>query len=61
MFKCRPFLTEILKILISTFSFEGGLLQLTTESAYGFTAGAIALLVINAFLMLIGKVNNIIV
>lgn len=35
------------------------MLQLSTEEAYGFTAGAIALLVINAFLMLIGKVNRI--
>ncbi|KAF3855304.1 hypothetical protein F7725_023359, partial [Dissostichus mawsoni] len=33
----------------------GNLLQLSAEAAYGFTAGAIALLVINAFLMLIGK------
>ncbi|KAF1384548.1 hypothetical protein PFLUV_G00121360 [Perca fluviatilis] len=37
------------------FRFAGDMLQLSTEEAYGFTAGAIALLVINAFLMLIGK------
>lgn len=37
--------------------FSGYLLQLSTEASYGFTAGAIAFLVINTFLMLIGNVN----
>lgn len=59
--KLRFVLSELHKILIPSFSFLGELLQLSTEAAYGFTAGAIALLVINAFLMLIGKVNKIIV
>jgi len=37
--------------------FPGNQLQLSTEAAYGFTAGSIAFLLINAFLMLIGKVD----
>ncbi|KAM6976849.1 uncharacterized protein FYW47_001677 [Aplochiton taeniatus] len=37
------------------FRFAGLLLQLSTGATYGFTAGAIAFLVINAFLMLIGR------
>ncbi|XP_041800458.1 uncharacterized protein si:ch211-153b23.3 [Chelmon rostratus] len=42
------------------FRFAGELLQLSTEAAYGFTAGAIALLVINAFLMLIAAYRNLV-
>ncbi|KAI9539090.1 hypothetical protein NQZ68_009167 [Dissostichus eleginoides] len=42
------------------FRFSGNLLQLSAEAAYGFTAGAIALLVINAFLMLIAAYRNLV-
>ncbi|XP_047441888.1 uncharacterized protein LOC125008624 [Mugil cephalus] len=42
------------------FRFAGNLLQLSTEATYGFTAGAIALLVINAFLMLIAAYKNLV-
>ncbi|XP_044061848.1 uncharacterized protein si:ch211-153b23.3 [Siniperca chuatsi] len=42
------------------FRFAGNLLQLSTEAAYGFAAGAIALLVINAFLMLIAAYRNLV-
>nr|XP_033489598.1 uncharacterized protein si:ch211-153b23.3 [Epinephelus lanceolatus] len=42
------------------FRFAGNLLQLSTEAAYGFTAGAVALLVINAFLMLIAAYRNLV-
>ncbi|XP_047441887.1 uncharacterized protein LOC125008623 [Mugil cephalus] len=42
------------------FRFAGNLLQLSTEATYGFTAGAIALLVINAFLMLIAAYRNLV-
>ncbi|KAK9517924.1 hypothetical protein VZT92_023256 [Zoarces viviparus] len=42
------------------FKFAGNLLQFSTETAYGFTAGAIALLVINAFLMLIAAYRNLV-
>lgn len=42
------------------FRFAGKLLQLSTEAAHGFTAGAIALLVINAFLMLIAARRNLV-
>ncbi|XP_035524717.1 uncharacterized protein si:ch211-153b23.3 [Morone saxatilis] len=42
------------------FRFAGNLLQFSTEAAYGFTAGAIALLVINAFLMLIAAYRNLV-
>lgn len=42
------------------FRFAGNLLQLSADTAYGFTAGAIALLVINAFLMLIAAYRNLV-
>ncbi|KAF1384543.1 hypothetical protein PFLUV_G00121310, partial [Perca fluviatilis] len=42
------------------FRFAGDTLQLSTEESYGFTAGAIALLVINAFLMLIAADRNLV-
>ncbi|XP_041846244.1 uncharacterized protein LOC121643093 [Melanotaenia boesemani] len=42
------------------FRFAGDQLQLSTEAAYGFTAGSIALLVINAFLMLIAAYRNLV-
>ncbi|XP_067455086.1 uncharacterized protein si:ch211-153b23.3 [Thunnus thynnus] len=42
------------------FRFAGKLLQFSTEAAYGFTAGAIALLVINAFLMVIAAYRNLV-
>ncbi|TNN63867.1 Threonylcarbamoyl-AMP synthase [Liparis tanakae] len=42
------------------FRFAGNLLQFSTETAYGFTAGAVALLVINAFLMLIAAYKNLV-
>lgn len=42
------------------FRFAGNLLQLSTEARYGFTAGAVALLVINAFLMLIAAYRNLV-
>ncbi|XP_031175150.1 uncharacterized protein LOC116064239 [Sander lucioperca] len=42
------------------FRFTGDILQLSTEEAYCFTAGAIALLVINAFLMLIAADRNLV-
>ncbi|XP_034545196.1 uncharacterized protein si:ch211-153b23.3 [Notolabrus celidotus] len=42
------------------FRFSGNLLQLSREAAYAFTAGAIALLVINAFLMLIAAYRNLV-
>ncbi|XP_026213487.1 uncharacterized protein si:ch211-153b23.3 [Anabas testudineus] len=42
------------------FRFAGNLLQLSTEAAYGFAAGAIAFLVINAFLMLIAAYRNLV-
>ncbi|XP_062281851.1 uncharacterized protein LOC133986090 isoform X1 [Scomber scombrus] len=42
------------------FRFAGNLLQLSTGAAYGFTAGAIAFLVINAFLMLIAAYRNLV-
>eukprot|EP00064_Thunnus_orientalis_P021910 superscaffoldBa00006959_g22080 len=43
------------------FRFAGKLLQFSTEAAYGFTAGAIALLVINAFLMVIAVMEVVLV
>ncbi|XP_047190422.1 uncharacterized protein si:ch211-153b23.3 isoform X2 [Scophthalmus maximus] len=42
------------------FRFAGYLLQLSTEASYGFTAGAIAFLVINTFLMLIAAYRNLV-
>ncbi|KAM3612274.1 uncharacterized protein V6R79_005939 [Siganus canaliculatus] len=42
------------------FRFAGNLLQLSTEAHYGFTAGAVALLVINVFLMLIAAYRNLV-
>ncbi|XP_032410998.1 uncharacterized protein LOC116714492 [Xiphophorus hellerii] len=42
------------------FRFAGNQLQLSTEADYGFTAGAIAFLVINAFLMLIAAYRNLV-
>ncbi|XP_053180077.1 uncharacterized protein si:ch211-153b23.3 isoform X1 [Scomber japonicus] len=42
------------------FRFAGILLQLSTMAAYGFTAGAIAFLIINAFLMLIAAHRNLV-
>ncbi|CAJ1058053.1 uncharacterized protein si:ch211-153b23.3 [Xyrichtys novacula] len=42
------------------FRFAGDLLQLSSEANYAFTAGAIALLVINAFLMLIAAYRNLV-
>ncbi|XP_040904820.1 uncharacterized protein LOC121188940 [Toxotes jaculatrix] len=42
------------------FRFAGNLLQLSTEASYGFTAGAIAFLVINVFLMLIAAYRNLV-
>nr|XP_046261959.1 uncharacterized protein si:ch211-153b23.3 [Scatophagus argus] len=42
------------------FRFAGKLLELSTEAAYGFTAGAIAFLVMNAFLMLIAAYRNLV-
>ncbi|XP_028271312.1 uncharacterized protein LOC114442174 [Parambassis ranga] len=42
------------------FRFAGNLLQLSTEVVYGFTAGAIALLVINAVLMSIAAHRNLV-
>ncbi|XP_056238653.1 uncharacterized protein LOC130173414 [Seriola aureovittata] len=42
------------------FRFAGDLLQFPTEAFYGFTAGAIAFLVINAFLMLIAAYKNLV-
>ncbi|XP_061582214.1 uncharacterized protein si:ch211-153b23.3 [Cololabis saira] len=42
------------------FRFAGDQLQLSTEAAYGFTAGAIAFLVINAFLIVIAACRNLV-
>ncbi|KAM7389609.1 hypothetical protein PAMP_023574 [Pampus punctatissimus] len=42
------------------FRFAGNLLQLSTEGVYGFTAGAIAFLVINGFLILIAAYRNLV-
>ncbi|XP_026186789.1 uncharacterized protein LOC113144779 [Mastacembelus armatus] len=42
------------------FRFAGILLHFSTEAAYGFAAGAIALLVINVFLMLIAAYRNLV-
>nr|XP_029135893.1 uncharacterized protein LOC114921008 [Labrus bergylta] len=42
------------------FRFAGNLLQHSPETAYAFTAGAIALLVINAFLVLIAAYRNLV-
>ncbi|KAM9740750.1 uncharacterized protein ACNS7B_012079 [Menidia menidia] len=42
------------------FRFAGNQLQLSTEAAYGFTAGGIAFLVINASLMLIAAYRNLV-
>ncbi|KAI4886947.1 hypothetical protein NFI96_030460, partial [Prochilodus magdalenae] len=42
------------------FRFAGHRLQISTESAGGFTAGAVAFLVINAFLMLIAAYGNLV-
>ncbi|KAI3351855.1 hypothetical protein L3Q82_020689, partial [Scortum barcoo] len=42
------------------FRFAGNLLQLSTEASYAFTAGAIALLVINVFVMLIAAYRNLV-
>ncbi|KAF3693784.1 YrdC domain-containing protein [Channa argus] len=42
------------------FRFAGNLLQLSTGAAYGFTAGVIAFLVINAFLVLIAAYRNLV-
>ncbi|MEQ2287273.1 hypothetical protein AMECASPLE_010706 [Ameca splendens] len=42
------------------FRFAGNQLQLSTEADYGFTAGAIAFLVINAFLILIAAYRNLV-
>ncbi|KAM4555105.1 uncharacterized protein PAE49_014272 [Odontesthes bonariensis] len=42
------------------FRFAGNELQLSTEAAYGFTAGGIAFLLINAFLMLIAAYRNLV-
>ncbi|KAG7518029.1 hypothetical protein JOB18_022882 [Solea senegalensis] len=42
------------------FRFAGNLLQHSTEASYGFTAGAIAFLVINTFLMLIAAYKNLV-
>ncbi|XP_026213485.1 uncharacterized protein LOC113160441 [Anabas testudineus] len=42
------------------FRFAGNFLQLSTEAAYGFAAGAIAFLVINGFLMLIAAYRNLV-
>ncbi|XP_054870920.1 uncharacterized protein si:ch211-153b23.3 [Amphiprion ocellaris] len=42
------------------FRFAGDLLQFSTETAYGFTAGAVALLVINASLMLTAAYRNLV-
>ncbi|XP_018530884.1 uncharacterized protein si:ch211-153b23.3 [Lates calcarifer] len=42
------------------FRFAGNLLQLSTQAFYSFTAGAIAFLVINAFLMLIAAYRNLV-
>ncbi|MED6269205.1 hypothetical protein CHARACLAT_030872, partial [Characodon lateralis] len=42
------------------FRFAGNQLQLSTEADYGFTVGAIAFLVINAFLILIAAYRNLV-
>ncbi|XP_029368241.1 uncharacterized protein LOC115049828 [Echeneis naucrates] len=42
------------------FRFAGELLQISTEASFGFAAGAIAFLVINAFLMLIAAYKNLV-
>ncbi|XP_047210380.1 uncharacterized protein LOC124860833 [Girardinichthys multiradiatus] len=42
------------------FRFAGNQIQLSTEADYGFTAGAIAFLVINAFLILIAAYRNLV-
>ncbi|KAG8004122.1 YrdC domain-containing protein [Nibea albiflora] len=42
------------------FRFAGDLLQFSTEATYGFTAGAIAFLVINGFLILIAAYRNLV-
>ncbi|KAK2849290.1 hypothetical protein Q5P01_009124 [Channa striata] len=42
------------------FRFAGNVLQLSAGAAYGFTAGAIAFLVINAFLVLIAAYRNLV-
>ncbi|XP_072252015.1 uncharacterized protein [Leuresthes tenuis] len=42
------------------FRFAGNQLQFSTEAAYGFTAGGIAFLLINAFLMLIAAYRNLV-
>ncbi|XP_071314303.1 uncharacterized protein [Trachinotus anak] len=42
------------------FRFAGDLLQFSTVASYGFTAGAIAFLVINAFVMLIAAYRNLV-
>ncbi|XP_070409670.1 uncharacterized protein [Nothobranchius furzeri] len=42
------------------FRFAGFQLQLPVQAAYGFTAGGVALLVINAFLMLIAAYRNVV-
>lgn len=39
-------------------SISGNLIQLSPEATYGFTAGAVALLVINVFLMVIGRLKS---
>lgn len=40
------------------FAFSGSLPQFSVETSYGFTAGVTALLVINVFLMMIGKLKK---
>ncbi|XP_029369164.1 uncharacterized protein LOC115050470 [Echeneis naucrates] len=42
------------------FRFAGELLQISTEASFGFAAGAIAFLVMNAFLMLIAAYKNLV-
>lgn len=59
LIKWKPIVNKSQTILIPHVSIPGNLLQFSRHAAYAFTAGAIALLVINAFLMLIGKINKI--
>ncbi|CAL8263441.1 unnamed protein product [Lota lota] len=55
-----PFFYAVVWATWTWFRFAGVLIQLSSMAAHGFTAGAIAFLVINGFLMLIASYRNLV-